>query len=266
MTELEQFITAHEANLRAGVMFGLLALFFLLERALPRRAQKITPSHAIGNLLIGLLNGVIVRLIVPGGLAALALFNTDGGLLGYLSGLVALPDWTIFLASIILLDVVLYWHHRAFHEIPLLWRLHGAHHSDRNLNVTSGLRFHPGEALVSIAIKAAAVWLIGAPAVAVIFFEILLNGASLFNHANWRLGRIDDWLQKLIVTPDMHRLHHSRAPQESRMNYGFFLSISDRLFASYQKTPSQAHQHIELGLHEVENDNALAALWHPLKR
>ena len=262
MAELEQFIAAHEAVLRASVMFGLLALFFVLERALPRRAQKITPSHAAGNLLIGLLNGVLVRLIVPGSLAALALLNTGGGLLG----LIPLSDWMVFLASIILLDFVLYWHHRAFHEIPLLWRLHGAHHSDRNLNVTSGLRFHPGEALVSIAIKAAAVWLIGAPAVAVIFFEILLNGASLFNHANWRLGRFDGVLQKLIVTPDMHRLHHSRAPQESRMNYGFFLSIWDRLFASYQSKPRQAHRHIELGLHEAENDNALAALWHPFKR
>ena len=262
MTEFEQFIAAHEASLRAGVMFGLLAVFFVLERALPRRAQKITAAHAGGNLLIGLLNGVMARLIVPGGLAALALWNTGGGLLG----LIALPDWAAFLASLILLDFVLYWHHRAFHEIPLLWRLHGAHHSDRNLNVTSGLRFHPGEALVSMAIKAAAVWLIGAPAVAVIFFEILLNGASLFNHANWRLGRLDGVLQKLIVTPDMHRLHHSRRPQESRMNYGFFLSVWDRLFASYQSQPRQAHRHIELGLAEAENDNMLAALWHPFKR
>jgi sterol desaturase/sphingolipid hydroxylase (fatty acid hydroxylase superfamily) len=262
MTEFEQFIAAHAASLRAGVMFGLLAVFFVLERALPRRAQKLTAAHAGGNLLIGLLNGVMVRLIVPGGLAALALWNTGGGLLG----LIALPDWAEFLASLILLDFVLYWHHRAFHEIPLLWRLHGAHHSDRNLNVTSGLRFHPGEALVSMAIKAAAVWLIGAPAVAVIFFEILLNGASLFNHANWRLGRLDGILQKLIVTPDMHRLHHSRRPQESRMNYGFFLSVWDCLFASYQSQPRQAHRHIELGLTEAENDNMLAALWHPFKR
>jgi sterol desaturase/sphingolipid hydroxylase (fatty acid hydroxylase superfamily) len=262
MTQLENFIAAHEAALRVGVMFGLLVLFVILERALPRRRQKTTLAHAGGNLLIGVMNGVVVRLIVPGGLAAIALFNQGGGLLG----LVPLPDWAVFGLSLILLDLVLYWHHRAFHEIPLLWRLHGAHHSDRTLNVTSGLRFHPGEAVFSIAIKAAAVWLIGAPALAVICFEILLNGASLFNHANWRLGAFDGFLQKLIVTPDMHRLHHSRAPQESRMNYGFFLSVWDRLFATYQATPRQAHHHIELGLHEAENDNLWAALRHPFRR
>lgn len=261
MTELENFIAAHEAALRAGVMFGLLALFLILERLLPRRHQTVSPSHAAGNLLIGFLNGGLVRLVLPGGLAALALWNEGGGLLGMLP----MPDWTVFLASLILLDLVLYWHHRAFHEITFLWRLHGAHHSDRTLNVTSGLRFHPGEALVSAAIKATAVLLIGAPAVAVIFFEILLNGASLFNHANWRLGRFDNLLQRLIVTPDMHRLHHSRAPTESRKNYGFFLSVWDRLFDSYQAEPAQAHEHIELGLAEAEQDNATAALLHPFK-
>jgi sterol desaturase/sphingolipid hydroxylase (fatty acid hydroxylase superfamily) len=110
------------------------------------------------------------------------------------------------------------------------------------------------------------VLLIGAPALAVICFEILLNGASLFNHANWRLGRLDGVLQNLIVTPDMHRLHHSRAPQESRMNYGFFLSVWDRLFGTYQSRPAQAHEVIELGLAEAENDNVMAALIHPFKR
>lgn len=262
MNELENFLAAHEASLRLAVMFGLLALFFALERAVPRRRQKISAAHAGGNLAFGLLNGVLVRLALPGGLAALALWNEGGGLIGYLH----IDGWAAFFLAIVLLDLVLYWHHRAFHEIAFLWRLHGAHHSDRNLNVTSGLRFHPGEALISAAIKGAAVWLIGAPAVAVICFEILLNGASLFNHANWRLGAADRLLQKLIVTPDMHRLHHSRAPTESRKNYGFFLSFWDRLFASYQADPAQAHEHIDLGLAEAENDRFMAALLQPFKR
>ena len=262
MAEFADFISAHEAGLRGSVMLTLLVLFFGLERALPRRRQNIAPSHAAGNLFIGVINAGLVRLIVPGGLVALALWNSGGGLLG----LVHAPDWLIFLASLVLLDLVLYWHHRLFHEIPFLWRWHGAHHSDRTLNVTSGLRFHPGEALISTAIKAMAVLLIGAPALAVICFEILLNGASLFNHANWRLGRLDGILQKLIVTPDMHRLHHSRLPQESRMNYGFFLSLWDRVFGTYQCWPAQAHDVIELGLEEAENDNFIAALMHPFKR
>ena len=262
MAEFATFINAHEAALRGGIMLTLLVMFFGLERALPRRRQNIALGHAAGNLFIGIINGGLVRLIVPGGLAALAYWNAGGGLLG----LVHAPDWLVFPASLILLDLVLYWHHRLFHEIPFLWRWHGAHHSDRTLNVTSGLRFHPGEALISTGIKAAAVLLIGAPALAVICFEILLNGASLFNHANWRLGRVDGWLQKLIVTPDMHRLHHSRTPQESRMNYGFFLSVWDRLFGSYQREPLQAHEVIDLGLAEAENDSFLAALTHPFKQ
>jgi len=262
MAEFAAFITAHEAALRSGIMLTLLVVFFGLERALPRRRQNIALDHAAGNILIGIINGGLVRLVVPGGLAALALWNADGGLLG----LVRAPNWLVFLASLILLDLALYWQHRLFHEIPFLWRWHGAHHSDRTLNVTSGLRFHPGEALISTAIKAAAVLLIGPPALAVICFEILLNCASLFNHANWRLGRVDGWLQKLVVTPDMHRLHHSRTPHESRMNYGFFLSLWDRLFGSYQLEPAQAHEAIDLGLADAENDDFLAALKHPFKR
>ena len=261
MSEVGAFITTHEASLRGGIMLALLVLFFGLERALPRRRQNIALCHAAGNLFIGVINAGLVRLIVPGGLAALAYWNAGGGVLGLINA----PNWLVFSASLILLDLVLYWHHRLFHEIAFLWRWHGAHHSDRTLNVTSGLRFHPGEALISTAIKAAAVLLIGAPALAVICFEILLNGASLFNHANWRLGRVDGVLQNLIVTPDMHRLHHSRAPQESRMNYGFFLSLWDRLFGTYQGRPGQAHEVIELGLAEVENDNVIAALTHPFK-
>ena len=262
MTELANFLTTHEASLRLFGMFGLLAVFFVLERLRPRRQQKVGITHMGGNMLVGFLNGGLVRLVLPGGLAVLALWNEGGGLLG----LMALPIWLEWLLAVILLDLVLYWHHRAFHEIDLLWRFHGAHHSDRNLNVTSGMRFHPGEALVSAAIKAAAVVLIGAPAAAVILFEILLNGASLFNHTNWHLGRADKILQRLIVTPDMHRLHHSRAPDESRRNYGFFLSIWDRLFASYQADPQQAHEVIDLGLAEAKKDNLPAMLIQPFHR
>ena len=262
MSDVQDFITAHEANLRLLGMFGLLAIFFILERWRPRRQQNVTAKHMGGNMLVGFLNGGLVRLALPTGLAGLALWQQGGGLMG----LLALPVWAEWALSLLLLDFVLYWHHRAFHEIPFLWALHAGHHSDRNLNVTSGLRFHPGEALVSAAIKATAVLAIGAPAAAVILFEILLNGASLFNHANWHLGRIDGHLQKLIVTPDMHRLHHSRLADESRKNYGFFLSIWDRLFASYQAEPQQAHRHIALGLDDAERDDLAALLLQPFKK
>ena len=256
------FINQHEPVLRGLVFAASLGLLAVFEIAFPRRFLGARLARWRTNFLLGGANMFLLRVVLPGGLVALAYTGYGGGVFGWLE----LPLWVEIFISLIILDFVIYAQHMALHHIPFLWPLHATHHAEQTLDVSSGLRFHPGEALVSIAIKAAAVWLIGAPAVAVIFFEILLNGASLFNHANWRLGRVDNWLQKLIVTPDMHRLHHSRARQESRMNYGFFLSIWDRLFASYQKTPSQAHQHIELGLHEAKNDNALAALWHPFKR
>lgn len=258
---MESFLTTHETALRSGVFFTLLLVFLLLERARPRRRQSVSANHFIGNLCLGIINAALLRLVLPGGLVALAVLGAGDGLLG----LLALPYWLGFGLSLVLLDLTLYWQHRLFHRIDFLWALHGAHHGDRNLNVSSGLRFHPGEALVSFAIKAIAVMVLGAPVAAVILFEILLNGASLFNHANWSLGRADRWIEKLIVTPDMHRLHHSRLDDESRKNFGFFLSIWDRLFASYQAEPKNPHETIALGLDTMPLDNLAATLWHPFK-
>ena len=258
---MNQFIITYEPVLRGGAFFGLLVLFFILERLRPRRNQNISVQHFITNMRFGFMNGFLLRVIMPGGLVALALLSGDSGLMSALD----LPLAIEFIACLILLDLTLYWQHRLFHKIDFLWALHGAHHGDRNLNVSSGLRFHPGEALVSFALKGAAVLVLGPPVAAVILFEVLLNGASLFNHANWSLGRFDGWIQKLIVTPDMHRLHHSRLEKESQRNFGFFLSIWDRLFASYQRTPQQAHEHIELGLDTMPDDGGRATVFYPFK-
>ncbi len=264
---MSDYILTHEATLRSGVFFGLLLVFFALENWRPRRVQNVTRQHFLGNFGLGVFNGFLLRLLMPGGLVALAALSADSSLIGWLKSdlNIAMPFWAEIALCLVLLDLTLYWQHRLFHRIPLLWALHGAHHGDRNLNVSSGLRFHPGEAVVSFAIKGLTVLLLGPPVIAVILFEILLNGASLFNHANWSLGRADRWLRYMIVTPDMHRLHHSRQAHESLKNFGFFLSIWDRLFASYQDEPAQAHKNIALGLDEVEDDGWRATLRYPFK-
>lgn len=260
-TEMQAFLLSHEATLRMAVFLGLLAAFWGLETALPRRRQRVTARHAAGNLAFAVLNGVLLRLVLPGGLAAFALLHEGGGLMGRIGG----PLWLHALICLVLLDLTLYGQHRLLHKVPLLWRLHAPHHGDRNLNVSSAVRFHPAEALFSTAVKAAAVWLLGAPAAVVILFELLLNGASLFNHANWSLGRADRLLQKLIVTPDMHRLHHSRLDDESRCNFGFFLTVWDRLFGSYRAEPHRPHDDLPLGLEQMPEDGFIATLRAPLQ-
>jgi sterol desaturase/sphingolipid hydroxylase (fatty acid hydroxylase superfamily) len=262
MAALEAFLLAHEGPLRMAAFFGLLIVFFILEQALPRRRQQVSAAHYGGNLLLGSVNIVLLRLIAPAGLVGIALLQTDGGLLG----LLAVPLWLKFILCLVLLDLTLYAQHRLFHKLDFLWRWHAPHHGDRDLNVASGVRFHPGEALISFAVKAAAIAALGAPVAAVILFEVMLSGASLFNHANWSMGRADAVLRKLIVTPDMHRLHHSRAPREALMNFGFFLSVWDRLFASYKHTPDTPHEALPLGLDDVPKDDIGTALLQPFRR
>jgi sterol desaturase/sphingolipid hydroxylase (fatty acid hydroxylase superfamily) len=262
MALFQSFLIEQQNALRMGAFIGLLILFFALERALPRRQQNVSPLHYLTNLAMGGLNIFILRFALPGGLVGIALLRDGAGLISSLT----IPAWASFILCLVLLDLLLYAQHRLLHINPLLWRLHAPHHSDRNLNVASGVRFHPGEAVFSTAIKAAAIWVLGAPVAAVILFEVLLSSASLFNHANWSLGRGDRLIRRLIVTPDMHRLHHSRRAEESRKNFGFFLSVWDRLFASYQDAPREPHEAIALGLEEAPNDGLRAALIQPMKK
>lgn len=258
----EDFLITHQSDIRLAAFFGLLIVLFILERLLPRRRQSSSARHYLTNLVLGGMNIVVLRLLLPGGLVGIAVLREGGGLMSYL----ALPAWGTLLLCLLVLDVTLYAQHRLLHKIPFLWRLHAPHHSDRDLNVASGVRFHPGEAVFSAAIKAAAIWLLGAPVAAVILFEVLLSSASLFNHTNWSLGAADGWLRRLIVTPDMHRLHHSRRAAETHKNFGFFLSLWDRLFGSYQDRPHAPHVDLALGLAEAPDDGLAATLTQPLKK
>ncbi len=267
MGDLETSLMNHTQVWRGAIFFGLLALLAGLELAWPRRqaSDRISgqfsgaAKHWAVNLLFGTINIILLRLVIPGGLVAIALTNQGGGLIGWLNP----PAWIGILVCLVLLDFTVYAQHVALHKVPVLWPLHIPHHNERTLNASSGLRFHPGEAVLSAIVKGIAVYLSGAPAIAVILFEILLTSASLFTHANWSLGRIDKWLQALIVTPDMHRLHHARDGELSPKNFGFFLSAWDHLLGSYL-TRSAAHHQMLLGLTDMPDEGLQASMLYPL--
>ena len=186
--------------------------------------------HNLGILLVDVL---MLRLLAPGAAIAVALTAQQGGW-GLLNALV-LPQWLCVPLAVVLLDLAIYFQHVVFHAVPTLWRLHRVHHADLEFDVTTGTRFHPIEILLSTGIKCAAVAAIGAPPLAVLVFEILLNATALFNHANVSLpARADRWLRWLVVTPDMHRIHHSVRHAESSSNFGFNLPWWDRIFATYR--------------------------------
>jgi sterol desaturase/sphingolipid hydroxylase (fatty acid hydroxylase superfamily) len=171
-----------------------------------------------------------------------------------LFNLVHLPVWAAILAAALLLDLTIYGQHVTFHAVPWLWRLHRMHHADLEFDVTTGLRFHPGEIVLSMLVKLAAVLVLGAPPMAVLVFEVLLNATSMFNHGNVRLpSRFDRALRLVMVTPEMHRVHHSIDRRETDSNFGFNLPWWDRLFGTYQDQPGAGHERMTLGLEQFRD-------------
>jgi sterol desaturase/sphingolipid hydroxylase (fatty acid hydroxylase superfamily) len=241
---------AYEPLIR-GTVFALVLLAVVLWEILAeRRPQRIGRRQRWpGNLSIIALDTVAVRLIFPLAAVGAALIAAERG--WGLFNQVTVPMWLAVVASVVVLDMAIYFQHRLFHAVPWLWRLHRMHHADLEFDVTTGLRFHPLEILISIGIKLAVVSLLGAPALAVLIFEVLLNATSMFNHGNVRLpARIDRWLRLLVVTPDMHRVHHSIVRQETDSNFGFNLPWWDRLFATYQDQPAAGHLGMTIGIEQ----------------
>jgi sterol desaturase/sphingolipid hydroxylase (fatty acid hydroxylase superfamily) len=238
----------HEAALRLGVFGGVFAVMAIWEMLAPRR-QLTTPKGARWrrNLSLTLLNGSGVRFLVPlqaVGVAALAAKNGWG-----LLPVAGVHPAVAIALAVVALDLAIYAQHWYFHRNPLLWRLHMVHHVDLDIDVTTGARFHPLEILLSMAIKMALVLAIGAPVVAVVLFEILLNATSMFNHGNVRMGAaLDRALRAVLVTPDMHRVHHSVIPRETFSNFGFNLPWWDRLFGTYRAQPQEGHDGMAIGL------------------
>lgn len=214
-------IFVNEPVIRILGFASVLFIMVVWELFAARRPQAIKrTTRWPSNLAIVVLDTLAVRLLFPLGAVGIAVYASSQGL-GLLN-VIALPGWVAVVLAILVLDLAIYFQHRLFHAVPWLWRLHRMHHADLEFDVTTGLRFHPLEILLSMAIKIAIVLLIGAPALAVLIFEVLLNATSLFNHGNARLPqKVDRWLRLLLVTPDMHRVHHSIIRRETDSNFGF---------------------------------------------
>jgi len=245
---MQDALLAHEPFIRLLAFAGLFAVLAVFEAVAPRRKQAIGRGRRWpGNIGVVILDTVLLRILFPTAAVGLALVAQAHGF-GLLN-VTALPGWIAVAAAVIALDLAIYLQHVLFHAVPALWRLHRMHHADLELDATTGVRFHPVEVLLSMLIKLAVVAAIGAPAIAVLIFEVLLNATSMFNHANVRIpSRIDRVLRWLVVTPDMHRVHHSAEPRETNSNFGFNLPWWDRLFGTYKAQPAAGHDAMAIGI------------------
>ncbi len=238
----------YELYWRLGCFFAVLLAVALWETYFPRRRWKLSRiSRWKNHLLLSLINTILVRLLIPLTIAAYALQleETNIGILNW----VDLPFWMAVAIGVILLDLAIYTQHVLFHKLDIFWRLHRMHHTDLDFDVTTGIRFHPIEILVSILIKFAVISILGAPMLAVIIFEILLNATSMFNHGNIKISKpVDKVLRYFIVTPDMHRVHHSVIRNETDSNFGFNLPWWDRIFGTYRSQPTEGHLGMTIGL------------------
>lgn len=240
--------------LRASIFLGLILVLMLAEHLWPRRQETAPRKRWWANLGIFLMGALVTRALAIVGAGTAAIWASNQGF-GLFNTVPASPIIAIA-ASIALLDLAIWGQHVASHKLPLLWWFHRMHHSDTQVDVTTALRFHPTEIAASLLYKSALVLLIGAPLIAVIIFELLLNSAAMFNHSNLKLSqRSDRILRIFIVTPDMHRVHHSVHKNETNSNYGFFLSIWDRLFRTYIAQPQDGHEHAKLGLSEFRDQS-----------
>lgn len=244
---MPDFIAAHEPAFRLAAFAGVLALMAALEALYPRRAAGGRSRRWTTNLALAAIGTGALRFAVPLLATGVALEAERRGFgLFHWAGV---PYALAFLLSLLVLDLLVYAQHVLFHKSGLLWRMHRVHHADSHVDATTGIRFHPLEILASMGIKMAAVALLGAPVAAVILFEVLLNAAAIFNHSNLRLGeKADSQLRRFIVTPDMHRVHHSVHRDEHDTNFGFSLSLWDRLFGTYRAAPREGHIAMRIGL------------------
>ena len=247
-----------EAQIRLSIFLGILITMSALEALFPARDRVQARGRRWGtNFGLVVIDTLAIRLVFPVIAVGAALWaqGQDWGVFN----IVSLPIWAKILLAVLILDMMIYWQHVAFHKIPMFWRLHKVHHADRDLDASSGLRFHPVEIILSMLYKMVIVVALGAPVLAVIIFEILLNACAVFNHANVRLPRwIERPLRQIMVTPALHRIHHSIIERETNSNYGFSVIWWDKIFKSYTDTPSGT---LTLGLSEYQTDEPSGLIW-----
>ena len=265
---MTSYLLTHEPAIRLGAFAGIFALMALWEVLAPKRRQLVGRWRRWpANLGIVVLDSLLVRLIFPTAAVGVALYAEAHGW-GLLHAL-GVPDWFALVTSMLLLDLAIYLQHVMLHAVPLLWRLHRMHHTDLEFDLTTGARFHPLEIVLSLVIKFGVIVALGAPAIAVLAFEIVLNVTSMFNHGNVGLPRrLDRMVRWLLVTPDMHRVHHSWHPDETNSNFGFNLSCWDRLFGTYRAQPRDGHLGMTIGINQFRDPRELRLdrmLWQPLR-
>jgi sterol desaturase/sphingolipid hydroxylase (fatty acid hydroxylase superfamily) len=245
---MSTFILAHEPAIRLTFFAGMLIAMAMWEVSVPRRRRLVSRwARWPSNLGIVALNTVVLRLAFPFAAVGLAAMGEQRGW-GLLNS-VDLPDGVRIALAFVLLDLAIYLQHVMFHAVPALWRLHRMHHADLDFDVTTGARFHPLEILLSMGFKLAVVAALGAPAVSVLVFEVILNATSMFNHGDvFVSAQLDRFLRSIVVTPDMHRVHHSAVRNETNSNFGFNLPWWDRLLGTYRAQPAAGHEGMTIGL------------------
>jgi sterol desaturase/sphingolipid hydroxylase (fatty acid hydroxylase superfamily) len=254
---LSEYLLGHEPMIRLVISAAVFALVVSGEILFPRRPRHIGRLvRWPNNLGLVALNTVLVRMLFPTAAVGVALVAEARGW-GLLNA-AALPAWLSLALALLVLDLAIYVQHVVFHAVPALWRLHRMHHADLEFDVTTGVRFHTFEILLSMIIKFGVVVALGAPALAVLIFEVMLNATSQFNHANLRLPKgLDRLLRLALVTPDMHRVHHSIVRSETDSNFGFNVPWWDRLFGTYREQPAAGHDAMTIGIPQFREPSEL---------
>ncbi len=258
--DLEQYVLDNEPAIRLAFFLGVFAVIGLWEVVAPRRALTMSKALRWGsNLGLVALNTLLLRLVFPLAAAGIAAFGVANGwgLLNHFE----VPFWIAVPVAVIAMDLVIWLQHVMVHAVPALWRLHRVHHADLDYDVTTGARFHPIEIALSMLIKFATITVLGPPVLAVVIFEVLLNATAMFNHGNIRLpAALDRVLRWFVVTPDMHRVHHSVEDDETNSNFGFNLPWWDRLFGTYRAQPRAGHEAMTIGIHGHTDSHEVARL------
>ena len=256
-----ELLLQHEATFRLSSFVALLLIFALWEALNPKKVRALGRTERWAtNITLSVLNSLVLRLIFPVLAVETAIMASENnwGLLNWSPA----PFWLEFIVALLMLDLAIYAQHVLTHHWHPLWRLHKVHHADRDVDVTTAIRFHPIEIAFSMALKILLVLMIGPAAAAVIVFEIVLNGTAMFNHANIRLpALVDRTLRAVLVTPDMHRVHHSVVERETNSNYGFNLSLWDRLFGTYRAQPADGHDAMTIGLAPYQGPQPANLVW-----
>ena len=258
---MKEYILTNEASIRAASFFGIFIVVALWEVVGPRRKLSVSKGlRWINNLGIVFFNTLLLRFLAPLMAVGLAIMaeEENWGLLNN----IAINSYVKLFLAVLILDLIIYLQHVMFHTVPWLWRLHRMHHTDLDFDVTTGSRFHPIEIILSMIIKMLIVAALGAPPVAVIIFEVILNATAMFNHGNIRIHiNADRILRLLVVTPDMHRVHHSVKPDETNSNYGFNFPWWDRLLGTYKAQPEDNHLKMTIGLNQFRESRYLRFHW-----